>query len=341
MLRWGILGTARITRRLVPAFRASRRGELRAVASRTAARAAEHAREYQIPRAVQGYQTLIDDPSIDAVYIPLPNTEHVPWTLAAIAAGKHVLCEKPLALDPHDVDRIAVAATAAGVIVEEGFMYRHEPLTKEVTRLLDGGAIGNVRAIVSGFTFALEGNANIRLDAGLGGGALWDVGSYPVTYAQLIAGCAPTVVLGSAHWTDSGVDDEFMGLLRFDRGMSANVYAGFRTPYRTWLEVLGTDGAMTVPNPFRPGPLETLELERNAGVDHIDVHGSSLIFVNEIENFEARILDGAPAVVTLAESRRTAATLGALYRSASTESPSTDYTEDSGPKPPRRPTAAR
>ena len=327
MVRWGILGTARITRRLIPAFRASRRGEVRAVASREQARADAHARAHNIPRAFQGYQTLVDDPSIEAVYIPLPNTEHVPWTLAAIAAGKHVLCEKPLALDPHDVDRIAAAASAAGVIVEEGFMYRHEPLTREVIRLLHDGAIGGVRAIVSGFTFALDGDGNIRLNPSLGGGSLWDIGSYPVTYAQLIAGHEPKMVFGSAHWHASGVDEEFMGMLRFDEGMSANIYAGFRTPYRTWLEVLGTDGALTVPNPFRPGPLETLELERTGGVDHIDVQGSSLIFVNEIEDFEARILDGAPAVVTLAESRRTATTLAALYASATTDQSSTDYTD--------------
>jgi predicted dehydrogenase len=315
-VRWGILGTARINRRLIPAFRASRRGQLRAVASRALARATEHARAYDIPCAVQGYEALVADPSIDAVYIPLPNTEHVPWTLAAIAAGKHVLCEKPLALDPHDIDRIAAAATAAGVIVEEGFMYRHEPLTTAVTRLLTDGAIGSVRAIVSGFTFALDSHANIRLDPALGGGSLWDVGGYPVTYAQLIAGSEPTVVLGSAHRAASGVDDEFMGLLRFDRGMSANIYAGFRTPYRTWLEVMGTEGALTVPNPFRPGPLEVLEIERNGRVDHLEVRGSEMIFVREVEDFEARILDGAPAVVTLAESRRTAATLAALYASA-------------------------
>src|ERR671912_2610164 len=140
MLRWGILGTARINRRLIPAFRASHRGRLHAVASRDLARATAHAREYGIPRAMQGYQTLLDDPSIDAVYIPLPNTEHVPWTLAAIAAGKHVLCEKPLALDPADVDRIASAAAAGRVIVEEGFMYRHEPLTRRVIGLLNDGA---------------------------------------------------------------------------------------------------------------------------------------------------------------------------------------------------------
>ena len=120
-MRWGILGTARINRRVIPAMRLAKRSELIAVASRDRARAEWYAREWSIPRAIAGYQTLLDDSSIDAVYIPLPNTGHVEWTLAAIAAGKHVLCEKPIALDPHDVDRIAAAAAAANVVVEEGF----------------------------------------------------------------------------------------------------------------------------------------------------------------------------------------------------------------------------
>ena len=317
MVRWGILGTARINRRIVPAMRASRRGQLSAVASRDLARATAHARLHAIPGAVEGYQALLDDPSIDAVYIPLPNTEHVPWTLAAIAAGKHVLCEKPLALDPHDVNRIAAAAADAGVIVEEGFMYRHEPQTQRVVSLLRDGAIGTVRALVSGFTFLLEGGQNIRLNPSLGGGALWDVGSYPITFAQLIAGGhEPTMAFGTAAWAASGVDEEFMGLLRFDCGMTANVYAGFRAEHRTWLEVLGSNGALTVPNPFRPGPLEVLELERGGTVERIEVTGSPLIFQREVEDFEARILDGAPAVVSLDESRRTAATIAALYASA-------------------------
>ena len=316
MIRWGILGTARINRRLIPAFRASRRGQLSAVASRDLERATAHAREHAIPRAVHGYQALLDDPSIDAVYIPLPNTEHVPWTLAAIAAGKHVLCEKPLALDPADIDRIALAAAAAGVIVEEGFMYRHEPLTAAVTALVNEGAIGAVRAIISGFTFALEAPPNIRLDPALGGGALWDVGSYPVSYAQLISGHEPKMVAGDAHWHESGVDDEFLGTLRFPGGMTASIYAGFRAAYRTWLEVLGSEGALTVPNPFRPGPLETLELERGTVIQRIEVTGSPDIFLREVADFEACVLDGTPPVVSLAESRRTAATLVALYAAA-------------------------
>ena len=316
MIRWGILGTARINRRLIPAFRASKRGQLHAVASRDLARATAHAREYGIPRAMQGYQTLLDDPSIQAVYIPLPNTDHVPWTLAAIRAGKHVLCEKPLALDPHDVDRIAAAATAAQVVVEEGFMYRHEPLTAKVVSLVNSGAIGDIRAIVSGFTFALERTGNIRLDPALGGGALWDIGCYPVTYAQRLAGREPKMVFGTAHWTEAGVDEEFMGMLRFDEGLTANIYAGFRSEYRTWLEILGTSGAMTVPNPFRPGNRETIELERGGRIEHIEVAGSPGIFINEVADFENAVLDGTPTVVSLAESRRAAATLAALHASA-------------------------
>ena len=316
-LRWGILGTARINRRVIPAMRLARRSALLAVASRDLARAEHYAAEWSVPRAVAGYQALLDEPSIDAVYIPLPNTDHVPWTLAAIAAGKHVLCEKPLALDPADVDRIAAAAAAAGVVVEEGFMYRHEPMTARVMSLLNEGAIGEVRAVVSGFTFTLEPGANIRLDARLGGGALWDVGSYPVTYAQLIAGHEPKVAFGTAHWHESGVDDEFTGTLRFDPGgITASISAGFRAAYRTWLEVLGSDGSLTVPNPFRPGPLETVEIERQGRLTSIEVPGSPEIFVREIEDFEAAVLDGAKQVVGLDESRRTAVTLLALQDSA-------------------------
>lgn len=315
-LRWGILGTARINRRLIPAIRAARRSRLEAVASRDRARAEAFARTWEIPHAVEGYQQLLDQPSIEAVYIPLPNSEHVKWTLAAIAAGKHVLCEKPLALEPAHVDQIAAAARAAKICVEEGFMYRHEPLTARVLELVRGGALGTVRAIVAGFTYTRTTAHDVRLDPALGGGALWDVGCYPVTYARLIADRDPKMVFGSAHWTAGGVDEEFMGMLRFQGGTTATIYAGFIAASRTWLEVLGSDGALTVPNPFRPGPIETLELERQGKVEHIDVPGSPEIFVREVEDFEASVLDGATPVVSLAESRRSAAMLSALLASA-------------------------
>jgi len=315
-LRWGVLGTARINRRVIPAIRLAPRSEVAAVASRTRARAESYATEWNIPRAITGYQALVDDPGIDAIYIPLPNSEHVPWTLAAVAAGKHVLCEKPMALDPADIDRIHAAAAAAKVVVEEGFMYRHEPLTHKVVDLVHSGALGTVRAIVSGFTFTLTNGADVRLDPALGGGSLWDIGCYPITYARLLAGCDPKMVFGSAHWHAGGVDEEFMGMLRFPGGTTATIYSGFRAAFRTWLEVIGSDGSLTVPNPFKPGPREVLELERNGRIEAIEVAGSAELFVRQIEDFERSVLDSAPSVVTLADSRHAAATIAALLDSA-------------------------
>jgi predicted dehydrogenase len=295
---------------------AARRCEVHAVASRDAARAAAHARQWEVPRAVAGYQAILEDPSITAVYIPLPNSHHVEWTLAAIAAGKHVLCEKPMALDPRDLDRVAAAAHRAQVVVEEVLMYRHEPLTARARDLVADGAVGEVRAINSGFTFSLARSGDVRLNAALGGGALWDLGGYPVSYSCLLAEQDPDVLSGTARWTASDVDEEFTGVLRFHESITTMVYAGFRTPYRTWLEILGTEGTLTVPSPFRPGPLETLRIERAARIDEISVPGSALIFVRQIEDFVASVLDGAPPVVPLGESRRTAAALCALYAAA-------------------------
>ena len=316
MIRWGILGAARINRRLIPAMRLAGRSELVAIASRDRARGQAYAREWNIAESIHGYEALLADPRINAVYIPVPNSEHVPWTLAAIAAGKHVMCEKPIALTVGDVDRIAHAAASAGVIVEEGYMYRHEPMTARVAALVQDGAIGALRAIVSGFTFSLTDTVNIRLRPELGGGSLWDVGCYPVSYAQLLLGHAPTMVAGMAHWTTSGVDDEFTGMLRFDEGVTASIYSGFRAGPRTWMEILGSEGTLTVPNPFKPGPLEQLELERNGQLELITVQGSSELFVRQVEDFEASVLDGRPPVVSMSESRRTVSTLAALYAAA-------------------------
>jgi predicted dehydrogenase len=320
-VRFGILGTARINRRIIPAMRAAARCEVGAVASRERARAEACAREWEVPRAVAGYQAILDDPSITAVYIPLPNSHHVEWTLAAVAAGKHVLCEKPMALDPRDVDRVAAAAHRAQVVVEEVLMYRHEPLTARARNLVADGAVGEVRAIHSGFTFSLANAGDVRMNAALGGGALWDLGGYPISYACLLADQEPAVVSGSARWTASDVDEEFTGVLHFPASITTLVYAGFRTPYRTWLEILGTEGTLIVPNPFRPGPLETLTLEMAKQVKQIGVTGSNVIFVRQIEDFVASVLDGAPPVVPLGESRRTAAALCALYAAARSRAP--------------------
>jgi len=146
-LRWGLLSTARINRALIPAIRAGARSELVAVASREADRAAEYARQWDIPQAFGSYESMLADPSINAIYVSLPNHLHVEWTIKAARAGKHVLCEKPMALDPSDVDRVAEAAKTAGVVVSEAFMYRHHAQTHQILTLLDEGAVGELRLV--------------------------------------------------------------------------------------------------------------------------------------------------------------------------------------------------
>ena len=298
-------------------MRLARRSELVAVASRDRARAEAYAREWSIPRAVVGYQTLLDDPSIDAVYIPLPNTDHVPWTLAAIAAGKHVLCEKPLALDPADVDRIAAAAAAAARRRRRRLHVppRAADRARDVARQRRRDRHGS------------RGRVRLHLRARAGA-------EHPPRSARSAAGrCGMSAAIRSRTRSSSPATSRRWCSARRTgtrRASTKSSWAccdsaaaplptstpGFRAAYRTWLEVLGSDGGLTVPNPFRPGPLETLELERNGAVEHIDVVGSPEIFVREIEDFEASVLDGAPPVVSLAESRRTAATLAALHAAA-------------------------
>jgi predicted dehydrogenase len=315
-LRWGLLGTARINRRLIPAMRAHARAVVTAVASRELARARTYANTWDIPRAHGSYDALLDDAHIDAIYIGLPNALHVEWTLRAIDAGKHVLCEKPLALDPLDVDRIASAAHARGVVVTEAFMYRHEPLTDRVLRLVQDDAIGPLRSISTSFAYNRTREEDVRLQAALGGGCLWDVGCYAVSYARLIAGTEPIEAFGWATWGATGVDEVFTGLLRFPRDIVATVHSSFRSEYRHWADVSGADAALHVTNPFKPGLQETVELRRGDVTQAVAVEGSPELFVRQIDDFVASALDRRPPKVSLAESRGNAAAIAALYESA-------------------------
>lgn len=317
-LRWGLLGTAHINRRLIPAMRAVRRSRIAAVASRDPVRARAYAAEWDIPVAHDGYAALLRDRAIDAVYIPLPNALHVEWGLRALDAGKHVLCEKPLALAPDDVDRLEAVARGRGRVVAEAFMYRHEPLVARIGELLGGRAIGSLRAIAAGFTFSRTRMPDVRLDPALGGGSLWDVGCYAVNAARLAAGSEPVEASGFAAIGATGVDESFSGLLRFPAALVATIQCSFQAPYRSWLEVTGERGVLRVANIFRPAPLETIELALDGSVQRIPVDGSELLFARMVEDFVAAALDGAAPAVTLADSRGNAAALAGLYAAART-----------------------
>ena len=314
-VRWGLLSTARINRLIIPAIRAARRSELTAVASRSLDKARAYAGEWRIPQALGSYEALLDDPAVDIVYIGLPNSLHVEWTVRALEAGKHVLCEKPLALTMEDVDRIAEAAARARRAAAEAFMYRHHPLTREAVAIAQSGRLGPLRSIKGAFTFALTREHDVRLDPALGGGSLWDVGCYPVSYACLIAGERPGAVSGWQQAGPSGIDLEFAGMLRFSNGCVAQFDCGFVGPFRAEMEIVGTQAALRIFRPFRTDERSALLLQTGDAAEALPFPAEPP-FAGEIADMERAALDGLPNTVSLAESRRTVQTIAALYRSA-------------------------
>ena len=321
-LHWGLLGTARINRAVIPAIRQATRSVLDAVASRDQARADAYAHEWQIPRAVGSYKALLADPSVNAIYVPLPNHLHVEWAIAAARAGKHVLCEKPIALVAADVDRLQQAASDAGVVIAEAFMYRHHAQTRRVQALVDEGTLGEIRLIRGSFSFPLTRDSDVRLQPAWGGGSLWDVGCYPVSYARLLMRSEPESVVGFAEAGPTGVDLTFAGMLKFAGGRLATFDCGFQSAFRASMEVVGSHAALEIPSPFKPGAREQLRLVREGVTTTIDVavEGDAL-YLGEIEDMERAAIDGAPQTVTLPDSRGNIAAIQALYTSAAEARP--------------------
>jgi xylose dehydrogenase (NAD/NADP) len=320
-LRWGILGAARITRSVIPAFRVAPGHELVAVGSRSIEKARAFATQWAIPQAIGSYEALLASPDVDIIYIPLPNSLHAEWTIRAADAGKHVLCEKPLALTVEEVDRIAAAATRAGVVVAEAFMYRHHPQTLKIKQLIDDGAIGDLHLVRGAFTFNLDRPGDVRRDLALGGGSIWDVGCYPISLARFIAGAEPRTVFGHAISGPTGIDECFAGELIFSDTRHAQFDSGFRAPFRTHAEIVGTTGAIQVTRPFKPTHAETLIINRGDRVEEISVTSHEELYLPQVEDLGRAILEGSTPRVTLADSRGNVATILALLESARTRQP--------------------
>lgn len=317
-VRWGVLGTANIGRAAVnPAIQASSNGELVAVASREGERAWAFAAQHGIPRAHGSYQALVDDPEVDALYIPLPNALHLEWTVKAAAAGKHVLCEKPLALTEAECREMEAAAAGAGVLLLEAFMYRFHPRMDELVRRVRDGALGPLRAIRSAFTFRLTRPDNIRLKPELGGGALMDVGCYCVNVSRTLAGEEPVEVQAQANWTASGVDGELAGILRFADGLLAHFDCSLTMERQELVEVAGTDGLFQVPSAFLPGTADAPfreERGRAGGTDHVVAGADQYRLM--VEHFADAVLTGRPLRYDVDEAARNMRVIEALYRSA-------------------------
>jgi D-xylose 1-dehydrogenase (NADP+, D-xylono-1,5-lactone-forming) len=310
---WGILSTADINQKLIPGAHASPKVELVGVASRDAARAEAYAHEWEIPRAYGSYEALLADPGIEAVYISLPNTLHVEWSIRALEAGKHVLCEKPLTRHIADAEAAFAASGRTGRLLTEAFMYRHNPQTHRLKQLVDDGAIGELRLVRSAFSYSLYEEANIRLQEGLEGGALMDVGCYCVSGSRLLAG-EPETLYAQAWFGPTGTDWVLTGSLRFPGGVLATFDCGTALVDRDELEAIGSEGSLFVDDPWHcdePG----IELRREDGVERIELDFADSYRL-ELENLSDAIRGEAQLLLGAEDSVAQARALEALHASA-------------------------
>jgi D-xylose 1-dehydrogenase (NADP+, D-xylono-1,5-lactone-forming) len=252
-INWGIMGCAGIAERtLIPAIQGASNAMLLGIASRAPRKAKEWAARFDIPKAYAGYQALLDDPDIEAVYIPLPNDLHAEWTIRSAAAGKHILCEKPMAMRASEVLKMKRAADNAGVLLMEAFMYRFHPQIEKALRLVRSGAIGEMRTIRSAFSFPFKGGPeNYRWRPESGGGALYDVGCYPISAARLFFGVEPSAVYARARFHPKyRVDMTTCLLLEFPGGSYASLECGFESQFQSALQVVGTEGRLSMDRAF-------------------------------------------------------------------------------------------
>lgn len=316
-LRWGILGVANINRRLLPGFSRASRAELRAIASRSLDKAKAAAADAGIPTAHGSYEALLDDPAIDAVYIPLPNTLHAEWTRRAADRGKHVLCEKPLTPTAPQAEELVAFCRGKKVQLMDGFMWPHHPRTARLRQFLDGGGIGEVLRVGGAFTFPLEpfDPGNIRLQPDLAGGSLLDVGCYPVYGIRWAFGAEPATAYATARY-EYGVDVEMSGIVRLADGRTGSFDCGFTMPLRGWLEIVGAEGTVFVPEMWLPGPRATFTvLRKGREPEEVAIEGEDQI-VHMLDNFSTAVLDGKPVAPAPEEAVQTLRVLDALAESA-------------------------
>jgi len=318
VLNWGLLSTARINDALIPPLRASKRNHLLAVASRTQEAAEKYAREKKIPRAHGSYESLLADPEIDVIYNPLPNHLHAEWTIKAVEAGKHVLCEKPLALNVEEVDAMQAAARKHTRVVAEAFMYRHHPQTLKVQELVRSGSLGAVKLVRGSFTYVLSREEDIRLlDPAMGGGSIWDVGCYPISYARTVIGTNPLDVFGWQVTGPTGIDETFVGQMRFSEDILMQFDCSFAIPSHTFMEIVGSEGTLNIPTPFKPNENEKIYLTRGDKTETIKIKGQEL-YLGEVEDMADAILLGREPRISLEDSRANVKVITSLLESART-----------------------
>jgi xylose dehydrogenase (NAD/NADP) len=310
-VRWGLLSTARINEAILDGARQSERTNVVAIASRDQSRAEQYAQEHGLERAYGSYDALLEDPELDVVYISLPNSMHVDWSIRALEAGKHVLCEKPLDRRVERVERAFDTAEREDRLLMEAFMYRHHPQTHKAAQLVRAGAIGELRQLRSLFSFTLADETDVRLDSELDGGALMDLGCYCISMQRVLAG-EPELVFGRQRLGGKGVDVGFAGLLDFGGGVFGEFHCGFDLPEGNGLEAVGSEGRLVVPDPVR---CRDPHVEVNGA--RIDVDDVDRYFL-QVDNFSAAVRGEAEPLLGRADALGQVRAIEALYRSAET-----------------------
>ena len=314
-LRWGLLAAGTIAGHFAAGVEESEHGTLAAVGARDAGRAREFAARFGIPAAYGSYEDLLADPGVDAVYVSTPHALHKEWAIAAAEAGKHVLCEKPLTITAADAEEVIAAARKHDVFLMEGFMYRLHPQTRRLAELIANGAIGEVRAVDTAFSFDSNPEETARLgDPALGGGGILDVGCYCTSLARLVAQAAtgeavvePTEVSGMARLTADGVDEYATGLLRLPGDILATISCGIRLTREDGIRVYGSRGHLHIPRPAwihplrTPGTSQIILTPAGGEPEVIEVEATQGVFAREADHVAAHVGDREAPELTWAE----------------------------------------
>ncbi len=301
-IKWGVLGCAQIAENsVIPAIIKGSNSDFYAVASRDPEKLKRFQGKFHCQKIYFNYDDLLDDPEVQAVYIPLPNGVHKEWTIKAARKGKHVLCEKPIALHAEDTLEMIKECDANKVKLMEAFMYRYTDRTRKVQDILNSGVLGEVKYINSQFRFFLDHEDDYRWEPTQGGGSLYDVGCYPLNFTGMVTGCAP-VAMKAEYRLHKGVDSAFSAILTYENGIIANINCGFNAFFRVYSEIVGTQGVLEVPDTFL-GNAGTITLITAGGRESLPVKESDR-YRMEIEDFSAAILENRPPLFSLEETVR-------------------------------------
>jgi xylose dehydrogenase (NAD/NADP) len=318
-LRWGILSTSHFAAKLIGEFGGSafRGGKFIAVASRDAEKAQKFAKKFALDRAFPSYDALISCDEVDAIYIPLPNSMHCEWTIRALESGKHVLCEKPLAMNAAEVERMTAAANANNRLLAEAFAYRFHPQTEKIRKIVAEKSLGDVKVVRCVFSFSLGRDGDVRWKPELGGGALYDIGCYCVNFIRFVLGEEPNHAEAAQVLSKTGVDETFSGILKFPSGALGVFDCSFAADFQARAEIIGSRGKLDVWFPWRPKPDRATFLVTFADkTETIETVGVGFAHKIQFEIFGDCAREGNPLPISLADSLANARVLDALRAAA-------------------------